>query len=86
MRLSDFDYNVPEELIAQYPIKQRDHSKLMVVDRKQQTITHKKFYDIVDYLNPGDLMVVNETKVYPARLGRLKIAPRPRWKCFCYVS
>ncbi len=72
MRLSDFDYNVPEELIAQYPIKQRDHSKLMVVDRKQQTITHKKFYDIVDYLNPGDLMVVNETKVYPARLWAVK--------------
>lgn len=72
MRLSDFDYNIPEELIAKYPIKQRDHSKLMVVNRKQQTITHKKFYDIVEYLNPGDLLVVNETKVYPARLWAVK--------------
>jgi S-adenosylmethionine:tRNA ribosyltransferase-isomerase len=72
MRLSDFDYHVPEELIAKFPIKQRDHSKLMVIDRKNQTITHKKFYDIIDYLNPGDLLVVNETKVYPARLWAVK--------------
>jgi len=72
MRLSDFDYNIPEELIAKYPIKQRDHSKLMVVNRKQHTITHKKFYDIIDYLNPGDLLVVNETKVYPARIWAVK--------------
>lgn len=72
MRLSDFDYNVPEEFIAQHPIKQRDHSKLMVINRAQKTIAHKKFYDIVDYLNPGDLLVVNETKVYPARLSATK--------------
>ncbi|HPC35662.1 MAG TPA: tRNA preQ1(34) S-adenosylmethionine ribosyltransferase-isomerase QueA [Candidatus Marinimicrobia bacterium] len=72
MRLSDFDYNVPEELIAKYPVNQRDHSKLMVIDRKKQTITHKRFYNVIDYLNPGDLLVVNETKVYPARLWAVK--------------
>ncbi|MFH1214000.1 MAG: tRNA preQ1(34) S-adenosylmethionine ribosyltransferase-isomerase QueA [Candidatus Neomarinimicrobiota bacterium] len=72
MRLSDFDYNIPEELIAKFPIKQRDHSRLMVINRKQKTITHKRFYDIIDYLNPGDLMIVNETKVYPARLWAVK--------------
>lgn len=72
MRLSDFDYHVPEELIAKFPVKQRDHSRLMVVDRKQRTITHKKFYEIIEYLNPGDLLVMNETKVYPARLWAVK--------------
>jgi len=68
MRLSDFDYHVPDELIAQYPLEKRDHSKLMIVKRADQSITHKHFYDIVDYLNPGDLMVINETMVYPARV------------------
>jgi len=72
MRLSDFDYDVPEEQIAKHPIKLRDHSKLMVVNRTQKTIVHKKFFDIIDYLNPGDLLVVNETKVYPARLSATK--------------
>ncbi|HNZ36208.1 MAG TPA: tRNA preQ1(34) S-adenosylmethionine ribosyltransferase-isomerase QueA [Candidatus Marinimicrobia bacterium] len=72
MRLSDFDYNVPEELIAKYPVSKRDHSRLMVIDRKKQTITHKRFYNIIDYLNPGDLLVINETKVYPARLWAVK--------------
>lgn len=72
MRLSDFDYNIPEEMIAKYPIKLRDHSKLMVINRAQKTIAHKKFYNVIDYLNPGDLLVVNETKVYPARLWAVK--------------
>ncbi len=72
MRLSDFDFNVPEELIAKYPVSKRDHSRLMVIDRKKQTITHKRFYNIIDYLNPGDLLVINETKVYPARLWAVK--------------
>ena len=68
MKTSDFDYNLPEELIAQTPLKQRDASKLLVVDRENQTITDKHFYDIVDYLNPGDALVLNETKVLPARI------------------
>lgn len=72
LRLSDFDYKLPEELIAQYPIKERDHSRLMVINRVDGSIEHKHFYDIVDYLNPGDLLILNETKVYPARLLAVK--------------
>ncbi len=72
MRLSDFDFQVPEELIAKFPVKQRDHSRLMVLDRAKNSIAHKRFYNLPDYLNPGDLLVVNETKVYPARLWALK--------------
>jgi len=72
MRLSDFDYELPEELIAKYPIEKRDHSKLMVVNRKDESIQHKHFYDLPDYLNPGDLLIVNETMVYPARLWAIK--------------
>ncbi len=72
MRLSDFDYELPEKLVAQYPIKERDHSRLMVINRADGSIKHKRFYDIIDYLYPGDLLVLNETKVYPARLWAVK--------------
>ncbi|MFA4838748.1 MAG: tRNA preQ1(34) S-adenosylmethionine ribosyltransferase-isomerase QueA [Candidatus Neomarinimicrobiota bacterium] len=72
MRLSDFDYSFPKELIANFPIKERDHSKLMVINRKDESITHKHFYDIADYMNPGDLLIINETRVYPARLWAVK--------------
>ena len=68
MKLEEFDYNLPEELIAQTPIKQRDASRLMVLDKKTGEIEHKHFYDIIDYLNPGDTLVLNDTKVLPARL------------------
>ena len=68
MKLSEFDFYLPEELIAQTPLKQRDHSRLMVVNRKNQTITDKHFYDIVDHLHEGDVLVRNNTKVIPARL------------------
>lgn len=68
MKLEEFDYNLPEELIAQTPIKQRDASRLMVLDKKTGEISHKHFYDIIDYLNPGDSLVLNDTKVLPARL------------------
>ena len=68
MKLSEFDYNLPEELIAQTPIKKRDESRLMVLNRKDQTIEHKRFKDIIDYLEPGDCLVRNNTKVIPARL------------------
>ena len=68
MKVSDFKYDLPEELIAQTPIKQRDHSKLMVLNREKQTIKHKIFKDIIDYLEPGDVLVRNNTKVLPARL------------------
>ena len=68
MKVTDFDYELPEELIAQTPIEKRDESRLMVLDRKEQTIEHKHFKDIIDYLEPGDVVVRNNTKVIPARL------------------
>ena len=68
MQVSEFNYNLPQELIAQVPIEKRDESRLMILDRKKQTIEHKKFKDILDYLNPGDCLVRNNTKVIPARI------------------
>ena len=68
MELKEFNYSLPEELIAQTPIKKRDESRLMVLNRKTQTIEHKIFKDIVEYLEPGDCIVRNNTKVLPARL------------------
>ena len=68
MKVTDFDYDLPEELIAQTPIQKRDMSRLMVLNRDKKTIEHKVFYDILDYLNPGDCLVINNTKVLPARL------------------
>lgn len=68
MRTEDFDYNLPEELIAQHPADKRDFSRLMVVDRKTGKREDKHFYDIIDYLNEGDLLVMNDTRVIPARL------------------
>lgn len=68
MKVADFNYNLPEELIAQTPIKQRDESRLMVLNRKTQTIEHKVFKDILEHLKPGDCLVRNNTKVIPARL------------------
>ena len=68
MKLSDFMYDLPEERIAQTPVEPRDHSRLMVIHRDTGEIEHRHFYDIVDYLNPGDCLVINETKVIPARL------------------
>ena len=68
MKLSEFDYHLPEELIAQTPLKKRDTSRLMVLDRKNETIEDKHFYDILDYLYEGDILVRNNTKVIPARL------------------
>ena len=68
MKLSDFMYDLPEERIAQTPVEPRDHSRLMVLHRDTHAIEHKHFYDVIDYLNPGDCLVINETKVIPARL------------------
>ena len=68
MKLTDFNYELPERLIAQTPIEKRDESRLMVLDRKEQTIEHKVFKDIIEYLEPGDCLVRNNTKVLPARL------------------
>jgi len=68
MKLSDFKYELPEELIAQYPSAKRGDSRMMSLGRDQKSITHHDFSGIVDLLNPGDALVVNETKVFPARL------------------
>lgn len=68
MKLSEFYYNLPEELIAQEPLAEREKSRLMVLDRENQTIEHKTFTDILQYLQPGDCLVLNNTRVIPARL------------------
>lgn len=72
MKVSDFNYSLPQELIAQVPIKNRDESRLMVLDKKNKTIEHKIFKDIINYLKPGDCLVRNNTKVIPARLYGIK--------------
>ena len=68
MKVSEFNYKLPEELIAQTPLKKRDESRLMILNRKNQSIEHKVFKDIIDYLKPGDVLVRNNTKVIPARI------------------
>lgn len=68
LRTEDFDYILPEELVASKPSDKRDHSRLMVLDRKDLSITHKHFYDIADHLGENDILVLNDTKVIPARL------------------
>lgn len=65
---ADFTYDLPEEQIAQHPVEPRDSSRLLVVDRATGELEHKHFYDIIDYLNPGDTLVINDSKVIPARL------------------
>lgn len=72
MRTSNFDYNLPEELIAQTPIEKRDFSRLMVVNRNTKEIEHKHFYDLIDYLNEGDTLVLNNSRVFHARLFGIK--------------
>lgn len=97
MKKSDYFYDLPEELIAQTPLAERDHSRLMVVDRQTGAVSHRHFYDIGDYLRPGDCLVVNDTKVFPARLcGRkegtggavevllLKDMGGDQWECIVY--
>lgn len=68
MKVSDFNYELPQELIAQHPYDKRDEARLMVLNRESQKIEHKLFKDVIDYLNPGDCLVINNTKVIPARL------------------
>lgn len=68
MKLSQFKFNLPKELIADFPPKNRDESRLMVVDRKNRTIEHKQFKDVINYFDDGDVFVINNTRVFPARL------------------
>lgn len=72
MKTDDFDYYLPENLIAQTPLLQRDASRLLILDKKTGQIEHKHFSDIIDYLNKGDVLVLNDTKVMPARLYGIK--------------
>ncbi len=68
MKLSHFHFDLPEELLAEYPAENRDESRLMVLNRKEQTIEHKMFKDVIDYFDEKDVMILNNTKVFPARL------------------
>ena len=68
LRTSDYYFDLPEELIAQDPLPARDDAKLLVMNKNTGKIAHKIFHDIIDYLNPGDCLVLNDTKVIPARL------------------
>ena len=72
MNIEQFDFELPEELIAQTPLEKRDTSKLLVLDKKTGEIEHKHFTDIIDYLESGDTLVLNDTKVIPARLYGVK--------------
>ena len=68
MKKSDFYFDLPPELIAQTPIPERDHSRLMVLDKKSGSVEHRHFYDLPKYLNKGDCLVINDSRVLPARL------------------
>ena len=95
MKTHDFWYDLPEELIAQTPLEQRDTSRLCVLDRKTGQVTHKHFYDILDYLMPGDCLVMNDSRVLPARLlghrptgGAVEVLllrdlGNKKWECIC---
>ncbi len=95
MNKSDFNYDLPKELIAQSPSDRRDESKLLVVNRKDGSLSHKKFKNVIDYLEKGDVLVLNDTKVMPARIfGRkntganvefllLKNIVNNKWRCLC---
>ena len=95
MKTHDFWYDLPEELIAQTPLQKRDTSRLLVLDKATGHVTHKHFYDIIDYLNPGDCLVMNDSRVLPARLlghrptgGAVEVLllrdlGEKRWECLC---
>ena len=95
MKTSDFFYELPEELIAQTPLEKRDTSRLLALDRHSGEITHRHFYDIIDYLRPGDCLVMNDSRVLPARLlghrptgGAVEVLllrdlGDKKWECLC---
>ena len=96
MKTSDFYYDLPQELIAQTPIEPRDQSRLMVVDKNTGEVTHKIFKDLIDYLNPNDCLILNDTRVIPARIYGvkketgavvefllLKQSENNVWECLC---
>ena len=96
MKVEEFDFNLPQELIAQTPLKERDASRLLVLDKKTGEIEHKHFFDVINYLEPGDTLVLNDTKVIPARIIgskeetlavieilMLKDKGNDVWQCLC---
>ncbi len=83
MQLSDFDYYLPPELIAQHPAAVRDHSRLLVMGRKSGQISHRRFWDLPEYLSAGDTLVFNDTRVIPARLIGAKAGTGARAEVFC---
>ena len=95
MKTSDFWYDLPEELIAQTPLEQRDTSRLLALDKNSGTVEHKHFYDVIDYLQPGDCLVMNDSRVLPARLlghrptgGAVEVLllrdlGGKKWECLC---
>ena len=95
MKTHDFWYELPEELIAQTPLEQRDASRLLVLDRVSGDINHRHFYDVIDYLKPGDCLVMNDSRVLPARLlghrptgGAVEVLllrdlGDKKWECLC---
>ena len=95
MKTNDFWYDLPEELIAQTPLEQRDSSRLLTLDRQTGETAHRHFYDIIDYLNPGDCLVMNNSRVLPARLlghrptgGAVEVLllrdlGEKKWECLC---
>lgn len=86
MKLSHFNYELPKELIAEFPTEQRDESRLMVIDRAKQTIEHKTFKNFIDYFGEGDTLAMNNTKVFPARLYGQKEKTGRKLRFFCFVS
>ena len=95
MKTSDFNYDLPEELIAQTPLQQRDRSRLLVLDKETGAVSHRHFYDILEYLQPGDCLVMNDSRVLPARLlghrptgGAVEVLllrdlGDKKWECLC---
>ena len=72
MKTSDFYYDLPQELIAQHPVEPRDSSRLMVMDRQSGALQHRIFRDVIEFLNPGDCLIVNDSRVLPARIFGVK--------------
>ena len=85
MKTSDFFYDLPEELIAQTPLEKRDTSRLLTLDRFTGEIAHKHFYDILDYLQPGDCLVMNDSRVCPP-VCWVAVPPAAPWRCCCCVT
>ena len=95
MKTHDFYYELPEELIAQTPLEQRDASRLLVLDRISGQVNHRHFYDVIEYLQPGDCLVMNDSRVLPARLlghrptgGAVEVLllrdlGNKKWECLC---